>query len=365
MTEDNKRLYPVRFIPEGENVAWGRETYKIADLGHVDSMVEAGWLGGNTLSEVIGTYFERVVGDASFDFYGLQFPLLVKTIETTSFQPLRVNVADDVAEERYDSLGKMALWIVEKAEPGAKIVLGFSRGISAEKFFSSRNEGGLEEELNFLTPKAGDRFLIQPGTVFAAGPGLRILEISECSEMSFPIAALDGGALDPEEDFLEEAFDLIDFSPYSPSPLLQLGGENVNPTPYTTKIASCEQFTITKVNLSNLLRVFTDEPMGFTIYHCAAGAASVKVPKEGVEVAAKGEMPADGSLESYPLKAGQSILVPAEVSDFYLVPEAEGTVLYEAVAEKRELRDEYVEEDVSATLPGEEEAPDPHVRFYN
>ena len=98
MSEGDKPLYPFHLIDEGEDLPWGHVSYKLADLGFKDSMIESGWLGGNTLSELIGTYFERVVGDNSFEFYGTQFPVMLKVIETKAFQPLQVNVADDVAQ---------------------------------------------------------------------------------------------------------------------------------------------------------------------------------------------------------------------------------------------------------------------------
>ena len=81
METDNRKLYPLRFVDEGADVPWGHVSYQVADLGFKDSMVDNGWFGGNTLSELMGTYLERVVGDDVFEFYGLQFPVMVKVMD--------------------------------------------------------------------------------------------------------------------------------------------------------------------------------------------------------------------------------------------------------------------------------------------
>ncbi len=200
MEETSKKLYPMRFVEKEAEMPWGQVCYQIADLGAIDSMVYDGWLGGNNLSELMGTFLERVVGDDAFEFYGLQFPILVKVMKTSGRQPLQINAADDVAEERYDSFGKTSFWYVKEASEDASLFLGLNRDVEAGEFYRRCKEGTAWEILNEIHPKAGDCFVIKPGTVHAAGPGLTIVEISECSELSFNL-----------ETELEEAFDLIDF----------------------------------------------------------------------------------------------------------------------------------------------------------
>ena len=206
MEDINKKLYPLEFLEDSVETPWGHVSYQIADLGFVDSLISGGWFGGNTLSELMGTYLERVVGDDAFEYYGLQFPLLVKVIKTTGWQPLQVNVSDEVAEARYDSFGKTALWYIRKADTDASLYLGLNRDVDAAEFYNRFQDGSVKENLNEVHPSVGDVFLIEPGTVFAAGPGLEILEIGECSELTLNL-----------ETELEEAFDLIEFHHYSPS----------------------------------------------------------------------------------------------------------------------------------------------------
>lgn len=344
MSDDGRRLYPLRFVDEGSNVFWGRVVYQIADLGFMDTMVADGWFGGNTLSELMGTYLERVVGDDAFEFYGLQFPVMVKLMSTAGWQPLKVNISDDDAAQRYDSFGKTALWYVQEAAEGSEIVLGFNRKVDAGEFYSRCESSDLREVLNIVHPKAGDSFLIRPGTVYAAGPGLKIVEIAESSELSFDIHNWGAPLPDGDEVLLDEAFDLIDFNEYVPV------------QPEGGRLASCPEFIVTRHDLTNALHIFSETPGSFAVYYCVSGELSIQVPSPDN---------AKGRFDSYPLKAGHSLLVPSEVNDIYLVPSAAGTAVLEALVEKRLVKDSYTSAEVEPNALGDlPEEPDPHIREW-
>ena len=85
-----KKLYPFKFIPVASPRPWGGnalvnelgkhfvecdedgnetvlgadvkigESWEIADMGIVDSVVSNGWLAGNTISELMETYMEKL-----------------------------------------------------------------------------------------------------------------------------------------------------------------------------------------------------------------------------------------------------------------------------------------------------------------
>ena len=124
-------LYPLQFMPVDTERPWGKEKWLLADLGFIDSEVLSGWLSGNTISELMQTYLEKMVGDDTFEYYGLQFPVSVKLIDFEGATPVFVHPDDTVAEERYDALGRTALWQVLSAEPGACIRLGFRQKVTA------------------------------------------------------------------------------------------------------------------------------------------------------------------------------------------------------------------------------------------
>ena len=320
----------MKFIGLHEEMSWGSLDYLLADLGYKDSMVDNGWFGGTTLGELMGTYLEKVTGDDSFEYYGLQFPVLLKVIETKEWQPLQVNVPDGEAEQRYDSLGKAAMWHVLEAEPDAKLYLGLKRDVEPEDFYRRCMEGRIEEILNEFHPVRGDSFTIEPGTVFAAGPGLTILEISESSELTFNIHDLGSNLTEDDPILLEEAFDLITFLKYSPS-------------------AEREEFKVTRMDLKDPLHIFSDQPGPFSTYSCVSGEAIIQ-PGPGAE-----------SFTQVNFKAGQTVLVPSEVNDILLLPAREGTVLLETTVERRTDPDSYIGD----SQPDSADSPDPHLRIWN
>ena len=98
-----KKLYPFKFIPVASRRPWGGnalvndlgkkfvevdsdgnesvlgsdvligESWELADMGIEDSVVAEGWLAGNTISELMETYLERLVGENVVDIVKCDF----------------------------------------------------------------------------------------------------------------------------------------------------------------------------------------------------------------------------------------------------------------------------------------------------
>lgn len=305
---ENQKLTPLKFLPDVQEFPWGRAEYRLADLGFVDSMASEGWLGGNTLSDIMETYLERVVGETSFDWYGTQFPVLVKHLDIKGRCALHVNPDDETAEQRYDAFGKTALWYVEACGPDARLYLGFRRDVSAEEFFRSCEEGTVEDLLYSVRPVPGDSYLVLPGQVHAA-QDVRLLEIAEASELSFRLHDWDRSG---RELHLEEAFDLIEFKA-SPRPKPLKEGT----------LAVTEQFTVNAIGLREPLQSHSSGEDSFLVYVCARGSAAVQVKDAG----------------SYRMNPGEVLLVPSEVADFFLVPTEADTLLLEVRLDPRRSDD--------------------------
>ena len=152
----------------------------------------------------------RRIIEVPFEYYGTQFPVMVKWLDIQGRTSLHVNPDDEAAEQRYDAFGKTALWYVAEAGADAKLFLGFKREVTAEEFWRKCQDGTVEDLLNVVKPKVGEHYLVTPGMVHAA-QDVRLLEVAESSELWFRLHAWD----DPEAELhLEEAFDLIDFKPF-------------------------------------------------------------------------------------------------------------------------------------------------------
>ena len=329
--EEEKKLYPFKLVPIEDTPD---QIWHLADLGYPDSMVRNGWLATNTLSEIMEMYMDRVVGEGVFAAYGRQFPVSVKTLKGISRTPLLVHPDDEIAAQRFDFLGKAKLWYVVSARPGAKLYLGFRRDVSAGEFYDACQEGTVEDLLKVLEPKAGDSFFIAPGTVHAAGEGLVIAEIAESSPLDFRLYdwGRDARELDPfdAELTLEAAFDFIDFRAWQPAaPVAAATAEG------TVRLSDNPEFIASRIALGAPLHIVCEEFGSFVAYLCLSGEASVQVGT----VAPNGER----MMDNYVFGAGETLLVPAEVPDFYLVPRAEGTVLLEAVVERHEVPGDFAD----------------------
>ncbi len=400
-----KKLYPFKFIPVASRRPWGGnalvndlgkkfveadsegneyvlgsdvligESWELADMGIEDSVVAEGWLAGNTISELMETYLERLVGENVYNYYGRQFPLLIKFLDINDKLSVQVHPDDEVAEERYDSLGKAEIWYVMDAKPGAKMYCGFTRDMTAQEFYDRCKNGTVEEVLNVIYPKKGDVIYITPGTVHAADGGLLIAEIQESSDMTFRLYDW-GREFNPataRQTHLEEAIDIIDYRPfdfglYRKGPLW---GEEASNSPCKTHECHCHdhehechchdhkdeggivetlvessQFNVTKLHLSDPLHIYTEKFESFIIYICLEGGASVQVPstKENGEA----------YMMNYEFAKGETILIPAELPDFYLVPRDRSTLLLEAVTRPAEDLDEYIDLSTEAFLDNED-----------
>ena len=334
MAEEEKKLYPMAFA-------------EIQDLGYIDSLVGNGWLAGNTISEVMEMYMDRIVGEHVFEYYGRQFPVLVRELDGAERTPLLVCPDDETAEQRFDFLGKAKLWYVRDAKPGAKLYLGFKEAVGAEAFYRACQDGSVEAMLNAVEPKAGDCFFLPPGLVHAALEGVRLVEIAESSPLDFRLydwgRPFDGDDFDAQLN-LEAAFDFIDYRPWCVEHGHFCEGDghkhhghcdcghehHDHGDQLVERLTDCDEFTVSRIRLTDPLHIYGEQFGSFIIYTCLSGSASVQATLGGT------------SLERFPLQPGGSLLVPAELGDFVLVPDARDTVLLETMVEKRELPDPYL-----------------------
>lgn len=379
--EEKKNLYPIRFIPVAERKPWGGdalikklgkeftecdndgnevrlsekdrigESWEISDMGFIDSVVENGWLAGNTFGELMDTYIERIAGEDVYQFYGRQFPVLVKFLDIQGRTSLLVHPDDEVAGQRYDSLGKCKMWYVMEASDDARIYMGFRHGISAQEFYDRCIDGSVVEDLNTVRPHKGDWMLIRPGTVHAAEGGLLIAEVSESSDLDFSLCGWEGGkdTASACPVHLEEAFDFIDLEKYDSAGCPAEGSGDRSSHPggeVTEELVSIPQFTVSKITVHDPLSISNAHSGSFIIYIGINGEADIQVP----------DASRDGSrrTESYRLKKGSALLVPADMPDFFIVPLERDTELLEVRMDRREEADSYINPDTEPYLEGED-----------
>ncbi len=405
-----KKLYPFKFIPIASRRPWGGsdlvnklgkkfvecdeegnetvlgpdvllgESWEVADMGSEDSVIANGWLAGNTISEVMETYLERIVGEGVYNRYGRQFPLLIKFLDINDKLSVQVHPDDETAAERYDSLGKAEIWYVLDAKPGAKVYMGFNREMTAQEFYDRCQAGTADEVLNVIYPKKGDAIYIAPGTVHAADGGIMIAEIQESSDMTFRLYdwGREHNPATARPTHLAEAIDIIDYRPYDFGNYRKgpAWGEEASHEPCKGLLCQCgdechrdgeechchehhhvegqvvetlvetPQFNANILHLSDPLHIYTEQFGSFIIYICLEGAASIQVPSTREN--------GEACMENYEFGKGETILVPADMPDFYLVPRDRSTMLLEAVTMVEDEVDDYIDPSTEAFLEGED-----------
>lgn len=111
-------------------------------------------------------------------------------------------------------------------------------------------------------------------------------------------------------------------------------------------LVECPQFNVSRIALSDPLHIYTEKFGSFIVYICLEGAASVQVPSVKENGAA--------CMENYEFSKGETLLIPAELPDFYLVPRDRDTVLLEAVTRPVDEVDAYIDPETDAFLEGED-----------
>ena len=328
---EEKKLYPMKFCGLQDEYSWGTEEFRLADLGYRDSLVREGWLAGNSIGELMDTYFDRIPGERAYDFFGRQFPLCIRKLNVRGKMPLQVHPDDETAGQRYDLLGKEKLWYVLRAGKDARIALGFRRDSDASEFYGSCADGSAEGLLNIVAPYAGQCLLIPSGTPHAAFGDIELLEIGESSPLDFCLCGWGEEVSEDQFDPALSASDAMDFISYARFRAANPDGD---------KLADIPQLTVERIRLSDPMRVRTGDESAFTLFYCLEGAAAVQT------------ISSDGT-ENYPLAKGELILVPAECEDYALVPADRGTVLLSATVNRVE-QDKYINPNVEATLPDED-----------
>ncbi|MBQ0126892.1 MAG: hypothetical protein KBS80_02735 [Bacteroidales bacterium] len=333
--EEEKKLYPFKFCTLQDEYAWGTETFCMADLGYRDSLVREGWLAGNSISEIMDTYLDRVVGDSVYDMYGRQFPVCIRQYAVKGRMPLRVHPDDETASQRFDALGKEKLWYVLRAGKDSKVMLGFRRSTDGSELFGSCADGSVENLLNIIAPHAGQFFRIPPGTPHAAEGDIDIIEIGESSAMDFCLCSWDQplGA-DEFDDTLTivDALDFIDYRPYG-----------CDSSADGMRLLSIPQFEVNRLELASALEISSERLDSFVLLSCISGAASV-------------QMDVLGQTAMFPFTAGQTVLVPCECTTFRLVPSARGTVILETTIPPVQAADPYINPAAEESLDDEDES---------
>src|SRR6266436_2105359 len=102
---------------------------------------------------------------------GAELPLLAKYIFTSERLSIQVHPDDKQARARGLAQGKSECWYILDAEPGATLGLGLKSAVSVAQLRSAALDGSIEQLMDWRPVRAGDFFMVPPGTIHAIGGG--------------------------------------------------------------------------------------------------------------------------------------------------------------------------------------------------
>jgi len=111
--------------------------------------------------------------------------LLIKFIFTSENLSVQVHPDDDYALRHENSRGKTEMWYILRAEPGARIAVGFRHEIPAAEMIGAAESGQIMNLLNWIEVQPGETYFVPAGTVHAIGAGIALCEIQQNSDVTY------------------------------------------------------------------------------------------------------------------------------------------------------------------------------------
>lgn len=322
------QLYPLKFKPVLKDKIWGGskmksvlgidfaplpncgEAWVLSGVDENQTGIVNGFLAGNELNELVEIYMGDLVGDAVYERFGDEFPILVKFIDAADYLSIQVHPDDELAARRDIGYGKSEMWYIIAADKDSELISGFSRKVDKATYLKHLENKSLREILNVEKVEKGDVFYIPAGRVHAIGPGIFLAEIQQTSDSTYRI--YDWDRVDSEgksrELHIEEAMDAIDFKVYddykAKYELKKNGTANLVTSPY---------FTSNLIQLDSAIAKDYSELDSFVIYVCVEGS---------VTIVHSGETESQVSISQ-----GEALLIPATIDRIDLVPSAASKLL--------------------------------------
>ena len=313
-------LYPIKFTPIIKEKIWGGsrlknilnknvgnikkagESWEISTHGDDLSVVESGYLKGNTILDLVEIYMGDLVGDKVYEKFGIDFPLLIKFIDANDYLSVQVHPDDEMALERHNSYGKTEMWYVVDAEKDAELIVGFNKEMNKTKYLQHFGSGTLMDILNFEKVSKNDVFFLPAGRVHATGPGILFAEIQQTSDLTYRIFDWNrvGDDGKPRELHTELAIDAIDFEWHK-----KYKTEFTTDKNSSSEIVKCEYFTTNILEIDTEIEKDYNHIDSFIIYMVLDGGVSVIFTEDG---------------DFVELKKGESILIPAVLKQIFLKP---------------------------------------------
>ena len=279
-----------KFTPLPKTLIWGTEIWQISGVPGSETMCN-----GQSINEIVKKEKARLVGEANYQRFGDEFPLLIKFIDAKKDLSIQVHPTDETARRQGKPRGKTEMWYVLESAPDAALYNGLKMQLSPEQYEEMVANKTICDALAKYVVKEGDCFFIPAGRIHAILSGCYLVEIQQTSDITYRIYDYDRRDKDGNLRQLhtKEAAESIDYTVYSDYQ-----------THYTPKknegqqLIDCSYFTTAVYDLT--------EPMTLDYSELDSFVALIGLKGEGA-------LTIDG--EEVVLHAGETIVLPAYVKE--------------------------------------------------
>ena len=312
--EETKKYEPLRLKPCLRSYLWGgtrlrgeyhktgegviAESWELSVRADGQTYIDSGEHCGESLADVLRA---DPVGMAGTRCGIAPFPLLIKLIDAQKDLSVQVHPSDAAACREKGEQGKTEMWYVVDCKPESTLFLGFSRAVTPDELRRRAKDGTICEVLNRVAVHPGDVFFVRPGTVHAIGAGLLIAEVQQSSNLTYRV--YDYGRLGadgkPRPLHIDKALAVTrrepPQTPVGPTePEQSVAGGSVQP------LFACDKFTTAVLTVEG------------TMSDSVSNESFVSL----LTVEGEGTLSYRG--ETYPLKKGQSVFLPAGMGTYEL-----------------------------------------------
>jgi len=172
-----------KFTPLLKTLIWGTESWQISGVAGNETLAE----DGSSLNTLVKEMKGQLVGEANYQRFGDEFPLLIKFIDARQDLSIQVHPSDEIAHRQGKPRGKTEMWYVMESAADAKLYNGLKMKITPDEYKQMVAEDTICDALAQYAVKEGDCFFIPAGRIHAIGAGCYLAEIQQTSDVTYRI----------------------------------------------------------------------------------------------------------------------------------------------------------------------------------
>lgn len=309
-------LYPLKFTPLFKYRIWGGEklktalnknyteenigeSWEISDVSGDETVVADGDLAGKTLRDLTRQFKGDFMGNAVYDKFDEEFPLLIKFIDAKTPLSIQVHPSNEIAKERHNSFGKNEMWYVMQADKNAELIVGFDKKVTREAYKEHLENNTILDVMHHETVKKGDTFYIPTGRVHAIGAGVLLAEIQQTSNITYRIYdydRVDAKTGEKRELHNDMAIDVLDYEVHKNYKSEYHLEKNIS-----NKLVHSPYFRTNILDINTVVEKDYSKIDSFVIYMCVEGAVNLICERR-----------------TYTINEGETLLLPASLKKVQL-----------------------------------------------